>query len=152
MPSFYRSLIPLWRSKSGGRIARAPRTYEEVCSEPLLGDKMIVDLHQKPLYYPSLARSGFVTVQDIFCKPCPLENTVSATVYPTAQKAIPSSWLRLPQGPPLNSKLYWSDQLATLPTATSHLTSETSPREQYIKNYVKAFLHYRYATRNGTNN
>lgn len=57
---------------------------------------MIIDNYQRPLYYLSLAKAGFITVRDLRNKPAPGKNTVASIVYPMVQDAVPASWSQLP--------------------------------------------------------
>ena len=103
MPTFYRNLFQIWRKHGGNRIPRRPRTKEVSIGEPLWENNMIVDRHHHPLYYPSLARSGFITVGDL--------NTVSSTIYYFVKSAIPAHWCDLPHAQEVRTPC-WTEQLA----------------------------------------
>lgn len=50
---FHRQLLQLWHKCSGGGQPIEPCSYEGACAEPLWGNPLIVDKHQRPLYFPS---------------------------------------------------------------------------------------------------
>ena len=88
-PPFYRHLLKVWQKCGGTRKPVKPRFYEEACAEALWGNAHITDEHNRPLYYPSLARSGYIAVHDFYSKPRPPSNTVSHSVYSALDRAIP---------------------------------------------------------------
>lgn len=96
LPPFYRHLLQLWHKWGGGRKPVEPHFYEEACAEPLWGNDLIKDNHNCPLYYPSLARSGYATIHDFYTRPRPPSNTISHSIYPILCKAIPEHWQKLP--------------------------------------------------------
>ena len=128
MPPFYRNLIQIWRKHGGNRIPRQPRTKEEAMGEQLWGNNMIVDRHHQPLYYPSLARSGFITVGDLLTKPQPASNTVSSTIYYIVKSAIPAHWWNLPHGQEVRTPTrFIANSLDPLPL------SDSSTRGVYLR-------------------
>ena len=54
---FYRHLVKLWQKCGDIRKPVKPSFYKEACAEALWGDALITDKHNRPLHYPSLARS-----------------------------------------------------------------------------------------------
>ena len=99
LPSFYCHLLKVWQKCRGTRKPVKPRFYEEACAKALWGNTLITDEHNRPLYYPSLARSGYITVPDFHSKPRPPSNTMSHSVYSALDRAIPQHWRTLPKAP-----------------------------------------------------
>ena len=85
LPPFYRTLVKIWKIVEGGRQVEQPCSYEEAILEPLWGNALIRDKHNRPLYFPSLARAGFHTVKDLLQKPPPQPHTRSA-ILPNSTK------------------------------------------------------------------
>ena len=97
LPPFYCHVLKLWQKCGGTRKPVKPRFYEEACAEALWGNALITDEHNQPIYYPSLTRSGYITVHDFYSKPRPPSNTVSYSVYSALDRAIPQHWRTLPK-------------------------------------------------------
>ena len=97
LPLFYRHLLKVWQKCGRTRKPVKPRFYEEACAEALWGNTLITDEHNRPLYYPSLARSACITVPDFYSKARPPSTTVSHSVYSALDRAIPQHWRTLPK-------------------------------------------------------
>lgn len=130
---FYRYITTAWRQYDGGRDLTPPQSYHDAIQEPLWGNRLVCSTLHRPLYYRSMARCGFYSVEDIWNKSPPRRRTIASQVYHHVLQAIPQSWVSLPrQG--FSTMAHWQTRLCFFSTSDKPLfLPEASTRSLYLR-------------------